>query len=395
MSRLLIFESESDGHRARYITSLANYAYEHPEICEIIFAIPAALVARIDSSLADKLGRAGYPVSLRLLTKAELAAVSPSLNKVSRSLSLWNSALRIAGEVGARNLHFLFADDVFIASAIARRHAGVSISGIYFRPSMPYPEYWSGVKGYARQTVKDRLVARFLGRKDVRNLFSLDPYFRPFAVTRYRHADKVVTLPEPYDPPVGGTTQKISGNRLGLLFFGVLDGRKGIVQLFDSFDLLSSEELNRIDIRIIGHGELAGFIDSRIDGLRRRGATASFINGFISEGEIDEAVARSDVVLAPYINHVGSSSVVLTAAHFRKPLIAPNIGLVGRQVSEFRTGSTVDTSSPAAIAAAIRRMLSEARSFLVEGKPPDYDGLVAGHGSREFAQTILSLEAAK
>src|SRR5690349_11697493 len=126
MRRLLIFEPESDGHRARYITSLANYAYEHGGTGEIIFAISESLVERLGSQLAGRLGQPSESVGLRLLTKSELKAVRPSSNKFLRSLSLWRTGLRIARELNASGLHFLFADDVFIASAIARRQTGLS-----------------------------------------------------------------------------------------------------------------------------------------------------------------------------------------------------------------------------------------------------------------------------
>jgi glycosyltransferase involved in cell wall biosynthesis len=78
---------------------------------------------------------------------------------------------------------------------------------------------------------------------------------------------------------------------------------------------------------------------------------------WIHSAELDQLIARCDVVLAPYDRFVGSSGVLLWAARAGKPVLTQDYGLIGRLVNDFALGIAVDTSDPAQLARAIVQMV--------------------------------------
>ena len=108
---------------------------------------------------------------------------------------------------------------------------------------------------------------------------------------------------------------------------------------------------------------------------------------WLGDGEIAGLVRWSDVVLAPYQRFVGSSGVLLWAAAAGRPVITQDRGLLGELTRRHGLGTAVDTTDPAALAAAV------AAAALDESQPP-FDRerartLVAGHGSGRFARLLL------
>jgi len=71
----------------------------------------------------------------------------------------------------------------------------------------------------------------------------------------------------------------------------------------------------------------------------------------------DESVGThfemADVVVMPYQFHVGSSGVMLLAASHGRPVVGPAFGLIGETIRRERLGIAVDTTDPAALAAAL------------------------------------------
>jgi glycosyltransferase involved in cell wall biosynthesis len=286
-------------------------------------------------------------------------------------------------------IHFPLVDDVMLAAAL-RPSSEFAISGIYFRPTMHFPERWRGLKGRIRQTLKSVLVARFLARRDVACLMSFDPFFTDYAHGRYPGGAKVITLPEPVDlslPDIPGSAER--GERpVTFILFGGLQRRKGIIELLDALPQIDSRLRSSCAFVFCGEGELSGVIAERMPALRAQGIRIEFENRFLPEAELNRRLAESDVFLAPYQGHIGSSGVLYLAAAHKKPIITQNSDLIGMQVRHFRLGAAVDTADPRQIAAAIERLTDEISSGNIRLEA-DFDGLVRGHGREAFARTIV------
>ena len=98
-------------------------------------------------------------------------------------------------------------------------------------------------------------------------------------------------------------------------------------------------------------------------------------------------VTAADVVLAPYIQHVGTSNILFLAAAYRRPVISQDFGLMASLTRNYRLGLTVNPSDPSALANAMR-------SFLGENPPPVFDPNVAfalanEHATEKFTDALL------
>jgi glycosyltransferase involved in cell wall biosynthesis len=174
------------------------------------------------------------------------------------------------------------------------------------------------------------------------------------------------------------------------LFFGDIAGRKGLWELIHSLDALTTEEARLVCLAIVGHAEpeverrLAPTLDrlvaTRPLSIVRRAA-------YVDEAELADWFTATDVVLAPYIHHVGMSGILFLAAAYGKPVIAQDFGPMGRLTRDHRLGLTVDPSNPRALADGMR-------SFLSETSQPVFDreaayALASKHSYEKFTDTLL------
>lgn len=239
----------------------------------------------------------------------------------------------------------------------------VRIAGILLRAALHAPPAPS-LGGRGRQ-LANRLVLRgaaanpHLGR-----VFTLDP--DAVASLRALGLDAVY-LPDPVVPPEVTRSRsetlaryEIDADRRVALLFGSLEYRKGLFELLEALALLPPDVARGLAVALVG----TTYDDIRprlADAVRQLdGASAVqvvFHERFVPDDELNDLVAASDLVLAPYRRHVGSSGVVLRAAAGGRPVLGPETGQIGREVSRHRLGVTVDTSDPRAIADGLVRVL--------------------------------------
>ena len=111
------------------------------------------------------------------------------------------------------------------------------------------------------------------------------------------------------------------------------------------------------------------------------------IDRFLSTDELAALVKRSDVVMAPYQRHVGSSGALVWAARHGRPVLAQQYGLVGALVRRHGLGLTVDSSDAERLAGAMLQLScpkTRADACRTEGQAE----FLAGRSSDEFASTV-------
>jgi glycosyltransferase involved in cell wall biosynthesis len=385
---LLIFEPDEIGHRANYFNSFIRHASSHPETGEVIYAISEKLFSRLEPSTLQKLSASDGRLRVRLLTEPEVRVVGRSAMEVRSNFSRWRLAVNIAGEEAAGRILFPLVDDVMKAAAIMPP-TRFEISGIYFRPTTHFAEYWKGALGMTRQAAKTLLVRRFLDRRDTKCLSSFDPWFTDFAQSAYNNGAKVRTVPEPIDVP-GASEQSVrlrARRTIRFLFFGALQKRKGVAEFIEAFKFLNQAYRSKAEFSICGEGELSSLVRQALPEIEAEGWKIKFEQGFLPEPVLMERLNAADAILAPYRNHIGSSGALYVAAGLRCPVITQGTGLLGRQVAKYRLGEAIDTGSPEQIARAIAR-ITDALLSNSSNVDADYEGFSAGHGSEAFARAI-------
>ena len=89
------------------------------------------------------------------------------------------------------------------------------------------------------------------------------------------------------------------------------------------------------------------------------------VERYLSDQELMTALAAMDVVCTPYINHFGSSGIVLRAAQAGRPVLAPNQNWFAQMVPRFGLGHTADILEVPALAREIRNALERSGDFRV------------------------------
>jgi glycosyltransferase involved in cell wall biosynthesis len=265
----------------------------------------------------------------------------------------------------------------------SQKRAPASISGIIFSPGFHYRAEMAEASFRMRAfiSIQDRLVRdRILSHPDLRGLFFLDQAvvngLKDAGTAVVAYLPDPVRLPEhlPTAKEVADTRRRfgVPPDRKLFLLFGDLRPRKGLWKLFAALVHLTPEECAKVSLAIVGHAEpqVEERIAVEIAALADKPIAVVRESRYVSDQERDLWFDIADVILAPYIRHIGSSGVLMLAAAHRKPSISQDFGLMGRLTRENRLGVTADTRDPRDLARAMR-------DFLGPALPPGWDPEVA------------------
>lgn len=275
----------------------------------------------------------------------------------------------------------------------------VSFSGIYFRPFLNVGEsikLLSGFRNYIRYIRKRFLFSIAIRNPHLRCLFSLDPYF----IEGYGcHSLNTRILPlsdgiEFHQPSLSPTDVRhqlgVEHGRKLALFFGSLARRKGIFETLNALGHLAPNDQRDLCLVLVGSvtNEDQGALTERLECLKSS-TNVQFINEFrfVSDSKMVNLFSASDIVLLPYVDHAGSSGVLVRAAHASKPVLGNNSGLIGRYIHDYGLGLAVECSQPSTIADGLTQWLKSPEEF-----PFDSDKsrrFAAQHTAKHFAEAIF------
>jgi glycosyltransferase involved in cell wall biosynthesis len=167
-----------------------------------------------------------------------------------------------------------------------------------------------------------------------------------------------------------------------LLFFGRIVTYKGLGQLLNAYRILRERGI-AVELDIVGSGNLAAYA-SQLIGL----PDVSIANAWVDEDQIAQVLARSDLVILPYIE-ASQSGVAAAALTAGLPIVATPVGGLTEQVRCGQTGVIAKGLGPEHLAAAIQRLVENPRL---------YETCSAGalrHAREELAWTSVAAEVAR
>ena len=227
-------------------------------------------------------------------------------------------------------------------------------------------------------------------------VWTLDPFFPDFAAKRLPRGEKVKFLSEQNifelaDQDILNSIPPRRANaKVRFLMFGLLKERKGVLVLLAALAGLSASDWRSIEVLLLGEfdSQIREQALAMVATIRSREfSNLTLIDKFVPVETIVEEVIRCDVLLANYLDHVGSSGVAFAAATFGKPIVTQSTGLLGRLTETFGLGSVIDTSDPRSLATEMVRIsqLTEPRTVASENGQKNYLML----NSVPFAPQIL------
>jgi glycosyltransferase involved in cell wall biosynthesis len=172
-------------------------------------------------------------------------------------------------------------------------------------------------------------------------------------------------------------------NTKRIVLTGMLDRRKGIL------DLLQAAELLPNDYSVILAGEFPShsYTDQELSSIELllKNPRVHFSPGWIeNESDLNNLIQASDAVYLAYQNFEGSSNVLTKSAHFYRPVLVTDTTEMARRVSEFNIGITTSSYSAHHLAELIKTTASLT--------PPktNFERFVEKYGSHESVYHALT-----
>lgn len=368
--KLLLFDLFFTGHHAGYILHLVKYWSEQklPGSLDVLVT-PKFLELHpdvADIALEDEENNINF-VAISPEEEALLKFEDSSLNRIVRSFQEWNLLCKYAKQLQATQCFLMYFDSILLSLAL-RGKPPCPLSGIYFRPIFHYAGFAEFTPSRHELILQQRdkiFLSRLLQNSNFQTLFCLDP-FAAERISKFKGNVKAIYLPDPVEIYSNSDTQSeklrqslgINPGRKVFLMFGVLQKRKGIYQLLDAIELLPSHLCQKLCLLLVGPigSELLIKTRSRelCDALPIQVISHE---QFVPDQEIQPYFQVADVILAPYIRHIGMSAILVRAAAAQKPVLASNYGLMGQMVKHHKLGITVDSSVPSEIARGLTQFL--------------------------------------
>ncbi len=363
----MFFDLEVAGHHPGYIRHLLRYWPD--ATAHLIFVVSPEFAAQ-NGDVVNTVTKA--QVTWLPITQAELAWYEMSKRSlVRRAWVEWRLYCHYAQKLQANQGLIMYIDRFQLPLAL-RLGLPCPTSGIYFRPKFHYGQFADNQTTRKEQwrSLRERwLWHSALHHPQLKTIFSLDP----FAVKPLRTISgntNIIPLPDPIEwyPSSANETATlrqelgIDPARKVLLLFGMLDQRKGIYQVLEALQQLPPAQQAQITLLLLGamaEREKVKVL-TRVESLRQQTPVQIiFRDQFIPAAAISAYFSLSDVALALYQRHVGSSGILIWAAAAGKPVLASNYGLMGETVRKRKLGMTMDSADPAAIAEQIGRLFAQ------------------------------------
>jgi glycosyltransferase involved in cell wall biosynthesis len=371
----MLFDLEFTGHHASYIKLIVKYWLDHKVEDKLTILVCPEFIEYHASLIETYILSSHKNIFIHSITKEEselLASRGKRLNRFFRRLQEWKLLKKYALQLDANHCLVMLIDQLQLP-IIFHWKLPCSFSGIYFLPSLHYFTFknYTPSFGLTLKSIRDRLFLwRLSNHPNFHTLLSLDSYAVKF-IGRHFPKLNTVHLPDPIyleeksndkKPFEFKNGQDIENHRKVFLMFGNLDERKGIFQVLESLSKLDRSLHERICLIF------AGKMDAKIlkdfqENVHRiiDDSQVQIISQlrFLSEEEVESLFEISDIVLAPYQNHVGMSGILLLAAVHQKAVISQNFGLMGELVRRFKLGMTVDSLNLESISQAIEECLTK------------------------------------
>jgi glycosyltransferase involved in cell wall biosynthesis len=364
---LLLIDFTAEGHHALYVRHLARFAFTN-RLSRFCFLVPRATRDLVTAGLSSE--EADFFLShLRLLEEDPAWARLQSQTKVARvSEWLYVEYLNIYESTQYRLL-FLYLETSIYQAAFCPLPR-YDTSGLMFRPTFYHRRQGMLLPGLSSRLmfmIKWFAAYMLVRRPGIKRVFLLDPLAAEYSMASW-HSCKMECVPDPLGPGVSdlrplGSADRVTERPITMLIAGALHPRKGIHATVNA--LARSSETTRRSVRLMLIGKpmenCENYALDNVERLKNMNVEVDYDFRFVSDLELDRYIAQSHVVLTPYLGFKSSSGIVIRAAHFGKPVVSTDDGLLGYLVKKHQLGETLDAGNETSFAACLDRIVATGR----------------------------------
>lgn len=268
----------------------------------------------------------------------------------------------------------------FIPFIIFLLPRNVRVRGIMYKIYL-YEEHRMGKLRLAAERLRFWLAAR---SSKVEKIFVLNDEDSAIAFNTLYSTSKFLSLPDPV-PSVDFSKVKCIREEIGIssvekmyLHFGSLDGRKGTTDILKS--IIASKKGELKDSCFVFAGRINKNISNEFYDLlsvAKEKTRVLVFDKFCSYDFLCDLCYSCDVILMPYYLTNLSSGVLGYAALFKKPIVGPNNGLIGKLIEKYHLGinTPIPLSSPV---------------FQVQSDEAGFERYIMTNSLEKFKQIIMS-----
>jgi len=369
LQRTMAFEIETGGHHASYIRNFAQQWSENLAPHQIHFVVTpeffqkhADVIEQIESLKTDA-------VQIHAITQLE----NDQLNgRVKRVFNGWKLFCKYAAQLKVDRGMLMYSDH-FQLPMLLGQASPCPVSCIYFRPTFHYGDlenYHPSFKQRLAAWRKKIFVKRLLRLKQMDVLFSLDSLAVDYINSHLAPRASVRQLPDSFvryqtTPEQLSTLRsdlKIEQGRKVCMLLGILDPRKGPLQLLDAAQQLPEALQKKLCLLLVGslHAEIENGVIQKVQRLRQDTPIQIVLkNEYVSDTVVQRYYELADVALTTYQRHMGMSSALIRAALAGIPVLSSDYGLMGELVEREKLGITVDTENPESFTDGLAAVISQ------------------------------------
>ncbi len=343
---ILAIDFDHEGHHALHVCHLVRHGRSDVTV-DIRFLLPRELREAVRQKLLPE--EYAYFVSRLQVLEEHAAWVRLTGWIKNRRLARWIFIEHLNRSQKDRRLLFLFLESVIYAVALSPLSRG-NIAGVMFRPTFHYRNRGMlapGLRTRALFATKYAVALILARRPGISRVFVLDPLAADYANSKWG-SSKFRLIPDPVGPSGGtvrplGSTDAVEQRPLNMLIAGALAPRKGIHWTVDALSKCHHVVRRNLCLFLIGKPEpgQSDYVTANIERLKSLGVSVTAELRFVGDSELDEYISRSHLVLTPYTGFTGSSGIIIQAAHFGKPVLSTNDGLLGYLVRKHQLGEAV------------------------------------------------------
>ena len=377
--KILAVELEAFGHRPAYIQNIADIWVDADLDGQIEFLLTRQFRESHPNTIEHIQKLSDPRVSLRFLTDSEEIHLSQPKRKYWNG---WKIFCKHAKDSGASHGLLMYFDP-FQLSVWLGAKSPIPFSGIYFRPTFHYRQYaghrptiWDDLRSWRKRF----LLQRVLEKSQIRELLSLDATAVPYIKSHFRtnariahFADSFPRIKTPNDQIA--LLQKelgIDDGRMIFCMIGIMDERKGPLQLLESIRHLPESVRSKVCVLLIGRpsdnlrAPLLQAVSDLNKGVSNQSAQVILRSDYVAPCDVQAFYSLSDVMLTTYQFHKGSSSALIRSAYERKPVLSSNYGWLGHMVRTYKMGIEIDSSDPKEIASGIVQFVQAVPNSLID-----------------------------
>lgn len=357
--RVLFYEPNPAGHHFAYLGRMLPGFLRLPVTSALATTPEAADSETFAAQIAPHTDRLEIlPLCRPLLRRKSLRNAWRRLEDLRRALESWRPDH--ACVVYADGMWQLMA--LWPEAGLGSAARGVTLEGWVYRGGFSYPDATSPPQAAIRA-----LFRRLLRRGVFAKLHLQDELLFEFARGVEGSQTEVVLAADPIklrEPtPVGEARAAFGLPAEGrvIVCSGTVSRRKGVDLAMRAFARLQDDPSGE-PVRLL----VAGPHDDEIRGLLARAPYAGLVaqgrivsfDRFLDEDQMLLSAEAGDLLLAPYPNHSGRSSIILWGAAAGVPVLGASRGCIGHVIRAEGLGATCDVTDIGSFAEAIRASLA-------------------------------------